>query len=474
MGTKEDIVYLEEERKKLWEEIVTLKEKIKKFQKYTPEQIQLVLDKSAQIDELHQKAQIAYASVTDKNQKISASLAHINDTLKEWDEKLKNLQSIYTGSDELYQKASKNSTELINLSEYSKEIKASLDTLFADFKAKSETLNELNEIFDEATGTEEKISLIHTNVEKYHKETRSLHTKIFGYNKENEDGTESKVSGLKDELEGSYKSLEAELNVLHADISSALKVSVESSIQVQKHWESEHGKLNEKIKSLLPEALTAGLSHAYEAKKNKEIETMDKSNESFKYAIYGLITVSLLPFATSLYMLVAKGSALDDVILKLPRLVVAILPLYIPVLWMAYTSSKKVNLSKRLIEEYAHKEALSKTFEGLSGQINNLKDGLEKDELKAKLLYNLLEVSAENPGKLIYDYNNADHPLMDALEKSVKLSEAVTKIAKIPGMSKLTNILAEKEKKIKEEINDKADEGLELSGEVKASAKESV
>lgn len=473
MGTKEELAYLEDERKKLWEEIVGLKDKIKKIQKYTPEQIQLVLDKSAQIDDLLNKTQTVYASVTDKNQKISVSLAHINDTLKEWDEKLKNLQSIYTESDELYQKASKNSTELISLSEYSKEIKASLDTLLADFKAKSETLNELNEIFDEATGTEEKISLIHTNVEKYHKETRALHTKIFGYNKENEDGTQSKVTGLKDELESTYNNLASELSELHTEIETAIILSHENSTKVQHHWESEHSSLKDKIESLLPGALTTGLSYAYKSKKDDEIIAMGKSNTLFMLAIGGLIVVSLIPFAASTYLLL-DGTTFEDVILKLPRLVMSILPLYVPVLWMAYSSSKKVNLSKRLIEEYSHKEALSKTFEGLSEQINNIKDGHEKQELKAKLLYNLLEVSAENPGKLIYDYNNADHPLMDALDKSVKLSEAVTKIAKIPGMSKLTNILAEKEKKIKEEINEKADEGLELSGEVKVSGKESV
>lgn len=91
--------------------------------------------------------------------------------------------------------------------------------------------------------------------------------------------------------------------------------------------------------------------------------------------------------------------------------------------------------------------------------INCIIDGHEKQELKAKLLYNLLEVSAENPGKLISNYNTADHPLMDALEKSVKLGEAITKIANIPGMAKLTSSLIEKNKKIKEDMNEKAGKG---------------
>lgn len=465
MGTKEELGYLEEERKKLWEQIAILQDKNKKIQKYTPEQIQVVLDKSAQIDSLLEKSQTVYASVSESHQKVGSYVSVINDIVIESGETQKKLQLIYTNSDELYKKASENSTELINLSESSKEIKTTLDAVITEIKTKNEMLTELADIFDGASDKEEKINLLFTNIEKYHKETRALYTKIFGYNKENDDGTKTKVLGLKDELETSYRDLVGELGELHKEIEAAIEFSSENSINVKDKWELQHSSLKEKIESLLPGALTAGLSHAYESKKDDEIIAMKKSNVSFMFAIIGLIFISLIPFGVSLKLLYLNVG-LEEVLLKLPRLVMSILPLYVPVLWMAYSSSKKVNLSKRLIEEYSHKEALSKTFEGLSEQINNIKDGHEKQELKAKLLYNLLEVSAENPGKLISNYNTADHPLMDALEKSVKLGEAITKIANIPGMAKLTNSLIEKNKKIKEDMNEKADKGIQLSEEI--------
>jgi chromosome segregation ATPase len=470
VGTKDELAYLEEERKKLWEEVSSLKNEIRKIQKQTPEEVKAILDKSAQIDQLQGQIATIHSVAVTQNQKIDSSTAALAEAVSHAEELKVNFDSIYSEGYKLFQAASANSTELLNLSGYSKEIKTTLDTLLADFKAKSETLTELNEILDEATSTEEKINLIHTNVDKYHKETRSLFTKIFGYDKENEDGTKSKVPGLKDELEVTYKSLETKLNELHGGIDTALALSIENSIQVQKYWEIEHGSLKERIKSLLPEALTAGLSHAYEKKKEDELEAMGKSNRLFEAAIVGLVAVSLIPFIVSVYLL-SNGTGIEDAILKLPRLAISIFPLYVPILWMAYSSSKKVNLSKRLIEEYSHKEALSKTFEGLSEQINNIKDGHEKYELKAKLLYNLLEVSAENPGKLIYDYNNADHPLMDALDKSVKLGEAITRIAKIPGMSKFTNALIEKEKRIQSDMSDKVNEGLQSSEDMNRSKK---
>jgi hypothetical protein len=119
-----------------------------------------------------------------------------------------------------------------------------------------------------------------------------------------------------------------------------------------------------------------------------------------------------------------------------------------------------MNLTKRLIEEYSHKEVLSKTFEGLSKQIDGIEDKTTSADLRIKLLYNILEVNSENPGKLISDYNKTDHPLMDALDKSIKLTNAVTKLSKIPGFSKLAATLERKSKKILNEETKKVDAGL--------------
>lgn len=111
-----------------------------------------------------------------------------------------------------------------------------------------------------------------------------------------------------------------------------------------------------------------------------------------------------------------QGVELVEAIRRLPRLVLAIVPMYIPVLWLKYSANKKLNLSKRLIEEYAHKEVLSKTYVGLSKQITSISDEGHSDELKFRLLSNFLQVSSEDPGKLISNYEASDHPIMEALE----------------------------------------------------------
>ena len=96
-----------------------------------------------------------------------------------------------------------------------------------------------------------------------------------------------------------------------------------------------------------------------------------------------------------------------------------------------------MNLSKRLIEEYTYKESLSKTFEGLSKQIENIEDDKIAKDLKSRLLYSVVSMNSQNPGKLIKGYNKPDHPIMDIINNSVKLSESIQNLAQMPLIGKI-------------------------------------
>jgi len=212
----------------------------------------------------------------------------------------------------------------------------------------------------------------------------------------------------------------------------------------------------------LPNALTTGLSYAYSEKKNNEKEELKSFNNTFIKAIWGLIGISTIPFIISIVTIFGNDS-LDAIINRIPKIVTAILPIYIPILWVAYSSNRKMNLSKRLIEEYSHKEVLSKTFEGLSNQIQNIKEENISSDLRNKLLYNIIEVNSENPGKLISDYNKTDHPLVDAMDKSIKLTNAFTRLSKVPGFSRIANAYAAKAEKLIQTESKKAETGIELN-----------
>lgn len=237
--------------------------------------------------------------------------------------------------------------------------------------------------------------------------------------------------------------------------------------------EKERSRAISEIRALLPNALTAGLSSAYEQKRALEQEESAKQQIIFRNAIIALVCIALFPVLLNFYYIFSKNINIDDLLVRLPSEMSIMLPIYIPILWVANSANKKINLSKRLIEEYAHKEVLSKTFEGLSNQISEISTSTKTvaDDLRIKLLYNLLEVSSENPGKLISDYRKGDHPLMDALEKSAKLGDAFEKLVKLPGFKGLAKMYADKAEKILDDQARKADLGISLEVDSTASQK---
>lgn len=270
---------------------------------------------------------------------------------------------------------------------------------------------------------------------------------VFG----NTDSSSSPTPGLVKELEVSYNDIKTriEVNKLEVDglkeeslkaVSELRQSSEESFESFLVNTDVSYKQVLKKIEDLLPGAMTAGLAQAYEEKVKIERDDQKKHEKAFTRSIYFLVFISTIPFIFNSYQFF-NGIPLVQIIKETPFLIGSALPMYIPILWLAYKSNKSYKLSKRLIEEYTHKGVVSKTFEGLSTQISNVNDKGISEELKIQLLYNIVSANTENPGKLISDYNKSDHPLMDALDKSTQMADAVGKLAKIPGFSALAKKL---------------------------------
>jgi uncharacterized coiled-coil DUF342 family protein len=450
--------YLDEERKKLWLEINDLKDAVnKKTSDYEKEAKQA----SKKCSEFRNRSQEAKESVSDALAEAESKLKKLQTNYAEVELKLSESEKISTRAFE----HSENINSVISKSEMISE-------LFENKEQLSEKLESLSEILAQGQDSSNKINTLYNSIMKRKKEFDELFYEINGYEETDEAGEETHVNGLKDDLYETFNTLNDDLEELKKSLSTLksdtsnnydkfLDEEREKFKQLSDEWSEEYTQLTQKVKDLLPEALTAGLSYAYSEKRIDEIKNGKWFNRTFSAAIFGLVVVSLLPFFINIHLL-QEGKSLEAVIYDMPRLVVAILPLYVPFLWLAYSANKKANLSKRLVEEYTHKEVLSKTYEGLSSQIDGLQDSDITAELKTKLLFNILDVSSENPGKLISDYNKADHPLMDALDKSSKLSDAVNSLAKIPGFSRLATILEKKSDEIIHKQRSKIEEGLDI------------
>ncbi|MBH0026483.1 hypothetical protein I6F53_05760 [Pseudoalteromonas sp. SWN29] len=489
----------------IWERLVPIERKNTEFDKKfiaLDEKLDLLEAKAKQPSESQKDAQTASRSAIayrSNIKKIKEEIEKYADSIKAIHTSVSSSKTSIEENLELVTNSQDKSIELLHkiqsIESETEELKSSLqanvDILVTTVDEHSDLPTKLVnalESIDELEGIETKAQGILKNIASHHSKIKELRQEILGYDTESDTGEIEHIEGLKDELEISFNELKKNYSDFNQELIDYKKVKTEQfeslvsksekdieelrdkydishKEQLSNH-NNQHNEVYNRIIKLLPDALTAGLSSAYDEKTLSEKTEMENHKKTFTNAIRSLVAISLVPFAVDLYLLIGLNKDLLAVLSDTPKIILSILPLYLPVLWIAYSANKKANLSKRLIEEYTHKGVLSKTFEGLSTQIEELKDGDLSNELRVKLLFNILHVNAENPGKLISDYKTTDHPIMDALDKSVKLGNAVDKLKNIPGFSNLITKLDKESQDILIKTAGKVETGLQAKDSI--------
>lgn len=448
--------YLEEERKKIWAKIVEIESDL---QKKTADYENEAKQSSKMASEFRNRSEASQQAALGYLATIKTAYDEINGYIESAKSLNSTISEIETNCTNKLESTKSSYDEIVSLETTIREKIANLEEIFTDHPNLNNEIEQLENIFAEGEDLQSKINTLHKSSLTRKKEIDQLYYDILGYTEKDEHGEETHVEGVKDTLESSFEKIEQNIVDFGKELDEFKENKKNEVINFIATWTNKIEAINKKITELLPNALTAGLSHAYSVKKEAEEAERNRHSNSFHKSILFLVVISLIPFVVNIVLWI-QGKGLEQLILDMPRLVLAIMPLYIPLLWLAYTANKKSNLSKRLAEEYTHKEVLSKTFEGLSRQISEIDDQEISSELRVKLIYNILNVSSENPGKLITDYNKADHPLIDALDKSVQLATAVDKLSGIPGFSKISRMIEKKSKQILEEKTSKAEQGL--------------
>ncbi len=100
------------------------------------------------------------------------------------------------------------------------------------------------------------------------------------------------------------------------------------------------------------------------------------------------------------------------------------LPLLIPLVWLAIFAARKGMLAARLEEDYAHKEALSRAFEGYKAQMQGISAQSSDKNPLLLLCINALNAIAQNPSR-IYDHTPKDitipNEILEAASKQAEL-----------------------------------------------------
>ncbi|SFO01964.1 hypothetical protein SAMN04487989_1122 [Bizionia echini] len=439
------IEYLEEERKKLWERLLELEKQ--------------VAEKPSDIEREAKQASKKAAEYRNKTEERLNQAIEIQSKLAiietEIDEKLSDIKSKHSKSIEVSNELLENSTSLSNLVTRISEV---LD----EHPEIEQEINQLDELIAKIEENSSKANTTYKGILTKKTEIDELHREILGYEDEDEDGEIITVEGLKKELETSYNHLTETSENLEESLEKLKKASKsqyddfiknnQDDLEILKsNSKNEYDKINKQIESLLPNALTAGLSSAFVTKKSEEEELYKEYKTSFNNGILYISLSALLPIGISIFYLLS-GATLTDTIERAPKIMLAFLPLYIPLIWTTISANKKVNLSKRLIEEYSHKQVLSMTIEGLSKQIENIDDAGMSEELRIKLLNSFLNVTSENPGKLILNYQKSDNPILNFFDRDKKKDKTIV------------DTLKDSTKDIIEKAADEIEEGIGNNG----------
>lgn len=330
-----------------------------------------------------------------------------------------------------------------------------------NLKESEKLSSDLQNKVKESDVTLNRITGLHKQIVEERDKVAKVSDEIFGYDYENADSGEIlHEEGLREKLRNAFKDLEKKHETIRKELDDLKRSQEVAYSDFLSSRQAETDALTKKIESLLPNALTAGLSSAYAEKRKHEEKERESATKWFLGATVGMALAALCPIGVMVGRWWCGDLSFLEVLMRSPRIVLAFLPLYIPLLWVTVVFNKRMNLAKRLIEEYSHKEALSKTFEGLATQIAAIDGDKGASELRVRLLYNLIAASAENPGKLISGYNCADNPIFEILDKSTALGKSLEKLASIPGLNDVLQAMSKRNERKKEEVQALASEGV--------------
>lgn len=348
--------------------------------------------------------------------------------------------------------------ELQKYSKRNKEITEDAENILSDLSKKQEKFEEYNNELFENDGLESKITGLAADFESKHKEIDKLYQSTFA-----EDGLKNKLysylndakeesDGIKDLKKSSSQALN-ELEEFHEEIfgtesehgerEGGLKNELETRKKelddFKNKQQERYNELNKQIESLLPGATSAGLSNAYNAMRKKFSKDVASYGKWFYCALAILFIVivsvnvnfgSILNYISSILCKTKiitqiephnNDGSIGITLISILKGLIYKLPFILPALWLVMFVSKRRSEAQRLEQEYAHKEALAKSYESYKKQIEKLNEE-EQSKLLPILMENMLKAIALNPAETL-DKNHKEPTPMEGITKKKEVLE---------------------------------------------------
>jgi hypothetical protein len=167
------------------------------------------------------------------------------------------------------------------------------------------------------------------------------------------------------------------------------------------------------ISNLLPGATSAGLAHAFDARR----QTFLSPARSWQTIFVGSVCLLVaLAFSGMWHVFQGNNVITYD---ELARLWLARLPVAGALVWLALHASRESALAKRLEEDYGYKAAISSSFLGFHEQMSKIGTAAGADTPLAQLCGDTLATIASPPGR-IYEKHALTVTPSDELKETVK------------------------------------------------------
>lgn len=240
----------------------------------------------------------------------------------------------------------------------------------------------------------DEIAQLLTDTESELEELQDLYLKVFG--KPNEEG--ELTGGMKNELE-EFK---------------------QSFIQYEEEHKTKIEELITDIESLLPGAVSAGLASEYKRLKDECEKPIFWFGVQFYIALSILLAAGIVSFVFS----VQNESVLESLLYNLLQS----LPIIFPAVWFAIFTSRRRNELERLRQEYAHKQAVTSSYQSFKEQIDRL--GEKQPEMLSALMNTAINTIGNNASSVLNNNSNESSPLHETLNT---IGNAASKITQGQG-----------------------------------------
>ena len=336
---------------------------------------------------------------------IDSHLENIPNTQEEYDKAVELREKIKSYYDELFEGDEESDAIIEKISSALQKIEEEFEAIDdyhtkllmddEDESLKTKIENAKKSIDEDTEEAKELLTETSSKIDDLNK----FYVRIFG--SLNDEGV--REGGLKQEIDARIEQLDIYRKNQEKIFVEMIQSKKSAFDTYEKEQKEKYEKLFEQIESLLPGATSAGLAKAYQDRR-----------KSYAYPIIGWSAVFILAMVSmfgAAYLNMENLKTWEDTL----RHLLHYAPLYVPAVWLAIYASKRRSESRALEEEYAHKEALAKSYSSYKLQIEQI--GGDDKSLIDKLLDKTIDTVSENPSKVLDRKHGDNSPVMDLAEK---------------------------------------------------------